>query len=178
MSVQESHASEVSDTIISVSDLSVSFDLERGQSRVLNDVDIEIERGEILGVVGESGSGKSMFASALLDAVVEPGRTFGEIQYHPESGERIDVLTQTPEELRTMRWEDIAMVFQGAMDSWNPTMTIGDHFEETVKAHDEPTQEGMDRARQLISDVYLDPDRVLNAYPHELSGGKIGRAHV
>ncbi|MFC6825056.1 ABC transporter ATP-binding protein [Halopelagius fulvigenes] len=163
---------------MSIRDLSVSFDLERGESRVLNSVDVDIKRGEILGVVGESGSGKSMFASALLDAVPEPGLTFGEIEYYPERGGTVDVLEQTEEGLRQMRWEDVAMVFQGAMDSWNPTMTIGDHFEETLKAHGEPKQEGMDRARQLISDVYLSPERILNAYPHELSGGMKQRALI
>jgi oligopeptide/dipeptide ABC transporter ATP-binding protein len=174
---QQTTAAE-EDTIVTTRDLSVSYDLDRGESRVLDSVDVDIERGEVLGVVGESGSGKSMFASALLDAVPEPGLTMGDIQYYPERGETIDVLDQTDEELRRMRWEDIAMVFQGAMDSWNPTITIGDHFEETLKAHRVPKGEGMERARQLISDVYLDPDRVLSSYPHELSGGMKQRALI
>ena len=166
------------DTILDIADLSVRFDLERGESRVLNGVDMTIERGEILGVVGESGSGKSMFASALLDAVVEPGITTGNITYRPSAGEPIEVLNQTDEELRRMRWGEIAMVFQGAMDSWNPTMTIGKHFVETLKAHNVPKAEGMERARELINNVYLDPGRVLNAYPHELSGGMKQRALI
>ncbi|GGL38789.1 dipeptide/oligopeptide/nickel ABC transporter ATP-binding protein [Halarchaeum grantii] len=167
-----------SDTIIEAEDLSALFDLDRGESRVLNEVDMSIERGEILGVVGESGSGKSMFASALLDAVPEPGITTGDITFYPEDGEPVDVLDQSEEELRQMRWEDISMVFQGAMDSWNPTMSIGKHFEETLKAHDVPKGEGMERARELINNVYLDPERILNAYPHELSGGMKQRALI
>lgn len=167
-----------SDTILDVRDLSVSFDLDRGESRVLNSVDMRIDRGEILGVVGESGSGKSMFASAMLDAVVSPGNTTGDITYEPSTGETTDVLDQSEEELRRMRWEDISMVFQGAMDSWNPTMNIGKHFKETLRAHDEPIGVGMDRARELLNNVYLDPERVLNAYPHELSGGMKQRALI
>jgi len=70
------------------------------------------------------------------------------------------------------------MVFQGAMSSFNPTIKIGKHFHETLRTHDAPIDEGMDRARQLLSDLYLDPERVLNSYPHELSGGMKQRALI
>lgn len=70
------------------------------------------------------------------------------------------------------------MVFQGALSSFNPTMTIRGHFEETLDAHDYDVEEGMERARQLLSDLYLDPDRVLDAYSHELSGGMSQRALI
>ena len=175
---QSKQTKPATDPVLEVSELSVTFDLERGRSRVLDSVDVTVDRGEILGVVGESGSGKSMLASAMLDAVVKPGETHGAIRYHPNGGEVINVLDQTPEELRQMRWEDIAMVFQGAMDSWNPTMKIGKHFEETLAAHGKPKKAGMERARQLIADVYLEPDRILSSYPHELSGGMKQRALI
>lgn len=121
----ESEALRADDLILEVSDVSVTFDMDRGESRVLDSVDIGVRRGEILGVVGESGSGKSMFASALLDAVVEPGLTTGEITYHPPDSEPVDVLNLGDEGLRQLRWEEIAMVFQGAMSSFNPTRTVG-----------------------------------------------------
>ena len=70
------------------------------------------------------------------------------------------------------------MVFQGAMSSFNPTMKIGKHFEETLDAHGEDRETGMEHARELLSDLYLEPDRVLNAYPHELSGGMSQRALI
>ncbi len=168
----------VSDPIFEVRDLNVSFDMDRGRSRVVQDISIDIERQEILGIVGESGSGKSMFASALLDAVVEPGVTTGEITYHPTPDESVDLFDLTDEELRNIRWEEIAMVFQGAMSSWNPTMRIGNHFEETLAAHDMEIVEGMKTARQVLRDVYLEPERVLSAYPHELSGGMKQRALI
>jgi oligopeptide/dipeptide ABC transporter ATP-binding protein len=168
----------VSDPVFEVRDLNVRFDMDRGESRVIRDVTIDIEREEILGIVGESGSGKSMFASALLDAVVEPGVVTGDITYYPTPDEPVDLFDLSEEELRNIRWEEIAMVFQGAMSSWNPTMKIRKHFEETLSAHDWDIEEGMETAHQVLRDVYLEPDRVLDAYPHELSGGMKQRALI
>jgi peptide/nickel transport system ATP-binding protein len=166
------------ENILEIRDASVTFEMNRGTSRVLDSVSINIERDEILGIVGESGSGKSMFASALLDAVVDPGRLDGEITYHPTDGEPVDLLDLDEDELRSLRWEEISMVFQGAMSSWNPTMDIRSHFRETLEVHNYDTTEGMERARQLLSDLYLDPERVLDSYPHELSGGMQQRALI
>ncbi|MCU4973466.1 ABC transporter ATP-binding protein [Halobacteria archaeon AArc-m2/3/4] len=159
------------DPVVEIRNATVRFGMERGESRVLDDVSLDLERNEIFGVVGESGSGKSMLASAMLDAVVEPGILDGSITYRPEAGDPIDVLGLTTNELRTFRWEEIAMVFQGAMSSFNPVRKIDTHFVETLSAHDYDVDEGMERARGLISDLYMDPERVLDSYPHELSGG-------
>ena len=169
---------EVEDPIIEARNVSVTFDMERGESKVLDNVDLAIERGEVLGLVGESGSGKSMFASSLLDAVVEPGILTGDITYYPEPDEPVDLLNLSKRELRKTRWEEVSMVFQGAMSSFNPTITIKAHFEETLDAHNEDYEEGMDRAYELLSDLYLEPERVLNSYPHELSGGMKQRALI
>lgn len=166
------------DSIMEIRNASVRFDMERGESRVLDRVDLDIERGEVMGIVGESGSGKSMFASALLDAVVKPGILTGSITYYPESSEEVDILSLSDEELRQFRWEEVAMVFQGAMSSFNPTITIGAHFKETIDFHDVPREEGMERTRQLLSDLYLQPERILQSYPHELSGGMQQRALI
>jgi len=166
------------DVILEVRNASVEFDMDRGTSRVLDDVSIDIRRNEILGVVGESGSGKSMFASALLDAVVDPGRLSGEVIYHPEDGDPVDIANADRDLLKRYRWKEISMVFQGAMSSFNPTQRIRDHFTETLKAHDHDLKAGMDHARQLLRDLHLDPDRVLEAYPHELSGGMQQRALI
>jgi peptide/nickel transport system ATP-binding protein len=169
---------EVDDPIIEARNVSVTFDMERGESKVLDGVDLAIERGEVLGLVGESGSGKSMFASSLLDAVVEPGILTGEITYYPEPDRPVDLLDLSKRELRQTRWEEVAMVFQGAMSSFNPTISVRAHFEETLDAHNEDYEEGMDRAYELLSDLYLQPERVLDSYPHELSGGMQQRALI
>ena len=166
------------DTVLEIQDLTVSFDMERGQSLVLDDVDLTIYRDEILGIVGESGSGKSMLASSLLDAVVKPGRTTGTVMYNPRDDDPIDILNVKRETLKTIRWEEISMVFQGAMSSFNPTMKIRGHFEETIRAHNASYTDRMEHAYQLLSDLYLDPNRVLDSYPHELSGGMKQRALI
>jgi len=166
------------DTILEIRDASVTFDMDRGESRVLNDVSLDLQRREILGVVGESGSGKSMLASAMLDAVEQPGQLTGEITYYPDDGDPVDVLDLSSGELNRFRWEEISMVFQGALSSFNPTMTIRGHFEETLEAHDTDMDAGMERAHELLSDLYLDADRVLDSYPHELSGGMSQRALI
>ncbi|MFB6219182.1 MAG: ABC transporter ATP-binding protein [Halobacteriaceae archaeon] len=166
------------DTILEVRDMSVTFDMDRGVSRVVDTVSIDIEREEILGIVGESGSGKSMFASSLLDAVVEPGVTTGDVTFYPEDGEPVEVLELSNKELRRMRWEDISMVFQGAMSSFNPTMNIRGHFKETLRAHNFNVEQGIERGKELLADLYLEPERVLDSYPHELSGGMKQRALI
>jgi peptide/nickel transport system ATP-binding protein len=177
-SVVEESADEQTDAVFEIEDARVTFEMDRGESRVLDDASLDIQRDEILGIVGESGSGKSMFASALLDAVVEPGILSGDITYNTSDGDAIDVLDLSPDELRRFRWEEVAMVFQGAMSSFNPTKTIRSHFEETVDAHGHERAEAMARADELLSGLYLEPERVLDAYPHELSGGMQQRALI
>jgi len=167
------------DHVLSVEEATVTFEMDRGVSTVLDGATIDVEREEILGVVGESGSGKSMLADSLLDAVVDPGDVSGSVEYHPpDGGESIDVLELSDDELASFRWERISMVFQGAMSSWNPTMKLRAHFEETIEAHDTTMQEGMARAYDLLSDLHLDADRMLDSYPHELSGGMKQRALI
>jgi len=166
------------DNVLEVRDGQVTFDMERGQSRVLDGVNIGIRRDEILGVVGESGSGKSMFASALLDAVVDPGILSGDITYYPSGGGPVDLLSLEREELKKLRWEEISMVFQGAMSAFNPTQRLRKHFRETLEAHNSNVEAGFERAHELLLDLYLEPERVLDAYPHELSGGMKQRALI
>ncbi|QLH82009.1 ABC transporter ATP-binding protein [Halosimplex pelagicum] len=166
------------DAIIEVRDASVEFDMDRGRSRVMNDVSLNIQREEILGVVGESGCGKSMFASAMLDAIVEPGLLTGQVIYRPENGEAVDLVDLPDDELDELRWEEISMCFQGAMNSFNPTMKIGAHFAETARAHNRDVDERMEHARDLLKELYLDPERILDSYAHELSGGMTQRALI
>jgi oligopeptide/dipeptide ABC transporter ATP-binding protein len=166
------------DIIIEARDVAVSFGMARGESKVVDDVDLDIRRNEILGIVGESGSGKSMLASSLLDAVVDPGTLTGSVTYHPSDGEPVDIVSASESELKRLRWEEISFAIQGAQSAFNPTMTIGTHFDETLRAHDADVDAGLDHARELLRDLYLDPELVLESYPHELSGGMKQRALV
>ena len=176
--VQADRTSRVDDPIVELRDLEVTFGMERGVSKVVDGIDLSVERGEVIGIVGESGSGKSMLASSMLDAVVDPGQTMGDVTYRSESGEEIDVLGLDRDELKQFRWEEISMVFQGAMSSFNPVMNVREHFKETLRAHGDDVETGMERARQLLSDLYLQPERVMDSYPHELSGGMQQRALI
>lgn len=164
------------DPIFEIENAGVTYN--DGKTCVLDDVTVDIERHEVLGIVGESGSGKSMFASALLDAIPDPGVLSGQIRYNRSDGSSVDLLELSDEELRRFRWEEVSMVFQGAMSSFNPTMKIGGHFKETLKAHDKNVSEGLEFARELLENLYLEPERVLEAYPHELSGGMQQRALI
>lgn len=175
---QHSTTSDRTDPVFQVRNAAVTFDMDRGKSRVLDDVSLDIERGEILAIVGESGSGKSMLASALLNAVEDPGVLSGTITYSRADGTAVDVTAASDADLKRLRWRELSMVFQGAMSAFNPTQTIRKHFIETLKAHEEPLESGMARARELLEDLYLDPDRVLDSYPHELSGGMSQRALI
>ncbi|MFB6075207.1 MAG: ABC transporter ATP-binding protein [Haloarculaceae archaeon] len=167
------------DPVLEIEGATVQFDMDRGVARVLDDVDLTIRRQEIFGIVGESGSGKSMLAGSILDAVEDPGVLSGEVTYYPDADhDGVSILDLSPEQLRRVRWEEIAMVFQGALDSFNPTLNVRQHFQETLSAHDADRREGMERARELLSELYLDPDNVLDSYPHELSGGMKQRALI
>ena len=166
------------DVILEIEDADVSFDMNRGQARVLNDVSLDVYRGEKLGIVGESGCGKSIFASALMDAVTDPGQLSGSITYYPENNEPTDILELNNTQLNRLRWEEMAMVFQGAMNSFNPSKPIGTHFKETLAAHNAEKEEGMERARDLLRDLQLDPERILESYQHELSGGQKQRVLI
>ncbi len=187
------------DVVMEVRNAKVQFGMSRGQAWVLNDVDMDVYRNEIMAIVGESGSGKSMFASALMDAVEDPGVLTGDVTYYPEDGgadddtlsadqigsfdqaagdDAIDVLELDGGELKQFRWEQVAMVFQGAMNSFNPTMKIRDHFHETIRAHNAVLEDRMNHVEDLFESLYLDPDRVMDSYPHELSGGMKQRALI
>jgi len=168
----------VDDPIIEVKNASVRFDMSRGTSKVLDSVTMDIEREEILAVVGESGSGKSMFADSLLNGVVNPGRLTGDIIYHKTPEESTNIVELSQEEIRRFRWKEVAMVSQAALDSFNPVVKIGTHFEETLEEHDADIQSGMERARRILSDLYLNPQRIFDSYAHELSGGMKQRAFI
>ena len=166
------------DTILEIRNANVTFDMGRGQARVLNDVNLDVNRGEVLGIVGESGSGKSMFMSTILDAVEDPGIASGEVTYHPADGQPVNVLDLDASDTKRIRWEEIALVSQGAMSAFNPVKPIRTHFEETLSAHNADEDAGMERAREIMRDLNLEPDTVLDAYQHELSGGQRQRALV
>jgi peptide/nickel transport system ATP-binding protein len=164
--------SAVTPPVLSVRDLSIDYVTRRGPVRAVRDVTFDLEKGETLAIIGESGSGKTTLAVSFIrlsprSAVVRSG----EILY-TKDGITTDVRRYEDEELREFRWSECAMVFQAALNSFNPVIPIWDQFLDTARAHGmKDTRAVRQRADELLGLVHLDPRRVLRAYAHELSGG-------
>ncbi|MEE1942863.1 ABC transporter ATP-binding protein [Streptomyces sp. TRM 70361] len=166
--------------VLEISGLCVDYGLGADAVRAVHDVDLTLRRGEVLGLAGESGSGKSTLAYAVTRLLSPPGViTGGDVRYHPRGGEPVDVLAMTAQELRAFRWQEVSIVFQGAMNSLNPVHTVRTQLTDVLKAHrpDMPRAERTEQARELLSLVGISPDR-LGAYPHQLSGGMRQRVMI
>jgi peptide/nickel transport system ATP-binding protein len=147
----------------------------RGWVRAAEDVSFKVKSGEALGIAGESGCGKTTVALSLLKILPSGGRIRrGKIIY-----DGTDLVPLTDNQMRKIRWKGIAIVFQGAMNAFNPVNKIGDQIIEAIRLHDHGAdkQTALNRARSLLELVGVDPDRV-NNYPHEFSGGMRQRALI
>lgn len=162
--------------IISIRDLSIAFPLKRGTLTAVKGANFDIPKGKITALVGESGSGKSTLASGILQYVSTPGKfTGGTIHFNGEN-----VLDFDKQRLGKYRWRQVSMVFQAAQNSLNPVMTIKEQMIETYRAHvpRHPEKAIIAKAQELLSYVRLEPERVLDSYPHELSGGMKQRVMI
>ena len=173
----------MSDILLEVKDLHVSFFLTEGTVRAVNGVSFKIERGKTLGVVGESGCGKSVTARAILNMVRPPGRILsGEINYYGRSDTPINLIALDPQgiEIRRIRWGEIAMIFQEPMTSLSPVHTVGNQMIEAIRLHmNVDKAEAAQRAIELLRRVGLpQPERLLDRYRHELSGGMRQRVMI
>lgn len=154
--------------LLSVRGLTVEFKLTRGILRAVDNVDLDIYEGEILALVGESGCGKSVLAHALIRQVDPNGYIAGGKIFF----EGKDILSLSEEELRRFRWTKISIVFQGALNSLNPIMRVGEHFIDTIQAHEDVLVENIHkRSMELLKMVRLDANHIIRLYPHEVSGG-------
>ena len=160
---------DMTQPVLSVRDLRVEFATRRGVLTALDGVSFEINRGEVLGVVGESGAGKSVTGSAVIGLIDPPGRIAGgEIRLN---GERIDNLA--PEAMRKVRGKRIGMIFQDPLTSLNPLYRVGRQIEETIRTHtDLSAKAARQRAIDLLAEVGIPaPERRIDGFPHEFSGG-------
>ncbi len=157
---------------LKVENLRVSYQAERGKVKAVRDVSFTLQKGETLAFIGESGCGKTTLGLSLIrllptTAAIEQGK----IIYH-HNGEEFDIVNLSEKQLRRFRWREFAMIFQGAQNAFNPVLRIWDQFWETARAHGETNKRHLrERVEETFRLVQLDPDRVLRAYPHQLSGG-------
>ena len=154
--------------LLEVDRLAVTFYTPRGTVRAVRDASLVVRRGEVLGLVGESGCGKSTVAFALMGYLPGTAQVDGSILF-----EGRDIARMGASELRELRGNRIAMVYQDPATSLNPAMRVGPQVEEVLSEHlDLNTQECRQRAAELFESVGLaDPTAIGRRYPHELSGG-------
>ena len=162
--------------LLEVDGLVMRYDTEAGEVSAVENVSFSLRRGEAMGLVGESGCGKTSVALSLLRLAPENARyQSGEVRW-----EGVDLLELSDQKMREYRWAEISMVFQGAMNAWNPVYRVGEQIREAMYQHFDPplsnaeTGERIDRLFRLVG---LDP-AVQRRYPHELSGGMRQRAVI
>ena len=166
----------MSETLLDVRNLSTRFFTDDGVVNAVEDVSFSVARRETLGIVGESGSGKSVASLSLLRLVSHPGKiTNGEIWWKGE-----DLLQYSEAQMRKIRGDDIAMIFQEPMTSLDPLYTVGNHIEEALSLHQGLRgREARAKAIQALEDVGIrDAASRIDAYPHQLSGGMRQRVMI
>ncbi len=166
--------------ILDVRDLSVDYGAGPSAVHALDHVDLKLHRGELLGVAGESGCGKSTLAYALTRLLRPPGViTGGEVHYHRKGASPVDVLALNKDELRKFRWEELAIVFQSAMNALNPVLKLTAQMDDVLRVH-RPSMTKVARnlrIGEVLRLVGITADRA-SSYPHELSGGMRQRAMI
>jgi peptide/nickel transport system ATP-binding protein len=176
------------DVILRIKDLHAHFFTESGVIRALSGVDLTVRRGEVLGIVGESGCGKSVTAQCIMNMVANPGKIMGgEIVYYRRgdngaSPEAINITKLHPHsrEMRSIRGDEIAMIFQEPMTSLDPLYTVGNQLLEAINLHQQVTAaEAREVAIDALARVHLpEPRRIFSSYPHQLSGGQRQRVMI
>ncbi len=178
------------DVLVEIKDLRTYFHLAEGIVRAVDGVDLSIKRGQTLGVVGESGCGKSVTSLSLLRLVPPPGRIEGgKILYYRPAAQNgsnvVDVINVTQldpngREIRHIRGNQISMVFQEPMTAMSPVRTIGQQITEVITLHQKVSKvEAREKAIDMLARVKMPkPDRVIDDYPFQLSGGMRQRAVI
>ena len=158
-------------TLLEFRDVTVDYASAEGPLPAVRGVTLSLERGEVLGIAGESGCGKSTLAATVLRLLPDSAKTGGEVIL-----DGTDVLTMKWGELRSVRWAEAAIVFQGALHALNPVQTVGEQIAEPIRLH--KTAKDVDaRVRELLQQVGLPASRA-KSYPHQLSGGQRQRVMI
>src|SRR5580700_354129 len=166
--------------LLEVSGLCVDYGVGPGTVHAVVGADLVLHHGEVLGLAGESGSGKSTLAYAITRLLRAPGMIIGgSVAYRPRPGITVDLLAADEGALRVLRWSQISVVLQSAMNALNPVMSIGTQLTDVLHAHNPSMSKAERRARAagLLDMVGISDDR-LGSYPHELSGGMRQRVMI
>ena len=169
------------ENIVEIKNVSIDYPLKKYTIRAVSNFSAPIKRGCITALVGESGSGKTTLATAILRQISDPGvLSEGSILFNSNDGTTTDIYGLSYKQSKTFKWTKVSMVFQAAQSALNPVMNIRDHFYETFDEHDIKISKAdkEKKCRELLEYVSLNPDLVLNAFPHELSGGMKQRAMI
>ena len=170
------------DALLEVQDLKISFATSTGSVQAVNGVSFAIGRGETLAIVGESGSGKSTTGLALMGLLRHSATAAvsGQIHLRRKNGPPCDVLSLAEHELREIRGDDVAMIFQEPMSSLNPVYSIGAQIGEAIRLHQRTGRaEAQARALELLHELGIpNPEKCLTSYPHQLSGGMRQRVMI
>src|SRR5712664_4811230 len=162
--------------LLEVRNLQTHFPTRAGLVRAVDGVSFHLDRGELLGLVGESGCGKSMTALSIMRLIAPPGKIVaGEIVFDNK-----DLLKLSNEEMRAIRGDDIAMIFQDPMTSLNPVYTVGEQIAEALRLHRRLSRKAARAAAiDAMREVSIpDPARRVDDYPHQLSGGMRQRVMI
>jgi len=162
--------------LLEVRDLVTQFHTDEGVVSAVDGISYEVHAGETVGVVGESGSGKSVSVRSIVRLISSPGKIErGEVRWKGKN-----VLEMTPRELRQLRGNEIAMIFQEPREALDPAYTVGYQIVEAIQAHrDVPNGEAREEAIELLAEVGIpNPSEAISRYPHEYSGGMAQRALV
>tara|TARA_B100001778_G_scaffold112107_1_gene91799 strand:+ start:117 stop:1091 length:975 start_codon:yes stop_codon:yes gene_type:complete len=165
----------MSKTVLKVENLNMHYETIAGNVSAVRDVSFELKEGESFGLVGESGCGKTSVAMSLLQLQADNAKiSSGSIKLNDE-----ELVTKTEKELRKIRWKGISIVFQGAMNAWNPVVKIGEQIREAIREHypNNSKEENSDKIKKLFDIVGLEHS-IMNRFPHELSGGMKQRAVI
>jgi len=165
----------VTDPLLEVVDLGVSFRTDDGPVQAVRGVNLSVEAGQVLAVVGESGSGKSVTAMSLLQLLPPTAEITGRVTWQGE-----DLLTVPPSRIRQVRGGEISMIFQDPLTALNPVYRVGDQIVEMIQAHEKVSRaDARRRAVEMLDMVGIpQPDRRVDQYTHEFSGGMRQRAMI